>query len=177
MKQILQTIIVILLFVASGFIFWAGLSPKTFSNFWKKYPAVGDGVNIILPSVSESISSETGEIIIKDSAWTVEVVSDEAKKESGLSNRKALYSKKGMLFVFDKQAKQSFWMKDMLIPIDIIFFDENWKIVLIEKNLTAQSFPKTFGNTVASKYVLEINAGEAELFDLRVGDRAIFLNK
>ncbi|MFA7252875.1 MAG: DUF192 domain-containing protein [Candidatus Paceibacterota bacterium] len=169
MKKIIQTIIVIILFVASGFIFWAGLSPQTFSKFWQDYSP--------LVRKSESIQGSVGEIIIKNSTWEVEVVTDNAQKETGLSNRKTLYSKKGMLFVFDKSAKQIFWMKDMLIPIDIIFLDENWKIVLIETNLQPQTFPKTFGSNVKSKYVLEINAGEAELYDLRVGDLAIFLNK
>jgi uncharacterized membrane protein (UPF0127 family) len=68
-------------------------------------------------------------------------------------------------------------MKDMLMPIDMIFFNENWEIVLIESRVEPKTFPKIFGNTVMSKYVLEINAGEADSFDLKLGDKAILLNK
>jgi len=65
----------------------------------------------------------------------------------------------------------------MLIPIDMIFFDNNWQIVLIESNLQPNSFPQIYGNGVKSQYVLEVNANEAVSHNLKVGDRAIFINK
>jgi uncharacterized protein len=187
MKKILSIIIVVLLFVISAFIFWAGLSPQTYLKFFAKFPEVSDLTNKIFMNkypedLSDSLSSEiilgkTGQINIHGNTWSVEIVNNDKDREQGLSNRKALYNNKGMLFVFTDMKKQVFWMKDMLIPIDIIFFDNNWKIVLIESNLQPKSFPNTFGADISSQYVLEINAGEATIYDLKVGDQAIFLNK
>ncbi len=188
MKQILLTIIVILLFIISGFIFWAGLAPVSFFKFFAMYPVVGktasqigllekQGPHLLQATSSEAVLSTEGLIYIKGNSWGVEIAKNETDRASGLSNRKTLYNKKGMLFVFDKMGSHSFWMKDMLIPIDMIFFDDNWKIILIESNLQASSFPTTFGGSVKSQYVLEVNAGEALAYGLNVGDTAIFLNK
>lgn len=127
--------------------------------------------------ISEPIFGDTGQIIIKNQAWAVEIARDDLSRTKGLSGREILYPKKGLLFVFDKMENNYFWMKDMLIPIDMIFFDNNWKIILIENNLQANSFPNTFGGDVKSQYVLEINAGEALAHGLSIGDQAVFLNK
>lgn len=188
MRQIFSILAVIILFLISGLIFWAGLSPKTFASFWQKYPTITEPVGkagILLThdinnpfvSSSEEVISNQGQIIVGQSTWNVEVVFDESSREAGLSNRKALSNNKGMLFAFDKMEYQSFWMKDMLIPIDIIFFDDQWSIVLIEEDVDPNTFPKVFGNTVKSKYVLEINARKGDTLGLKVGDQAIFLNK
>ncbi len=188
MKQILIIIVVILLFIISGLIFWAGLAPISFNDFFSAYPEITDtanqigilknkGVDSSDNTLSEPILGTTGEITIKGTTWSVEIANNDASRAQGLSNRKTLFNKKGMLFVFDKLAQQSFWMKDMLIPIDMIFFDDNWKIVLIESDLDSNSFPNTYGGAVKSQYVLETNANEANIYNLQVGDQAIFLNK
>ena len=188
MKKILQIVSVTILFIASGLIFWAGLAPESFSQFFNMYPNLNKTINqignfntpigkLLSATSSEPVLGSKGQISIKNSAWDVEIASNETARTNGLSNRRTLYSKSGMLFVFNKMGTQSFWMKDMLIPLDMIFFDNNWKIVLIEKNLQSSSFPKTFGGEVKSQYVLEINAGEADSYGLQVGNQAVFLNK
>jgi uncharacterized membrane protein (UPF0127 family) len=188
MKKILSIILIIVLFLVSAFIFWAGLAPTSFNKFWARYPQVTStinkvrlvktqGIQLSFATSSEPIKSANGQVIIKDNAWTVEVARTEQERESGLSNRRALYHQQGMLFAFPKSGYQNFWMKDMLISLDMIFIDENWKIVLIEKSVDPLSFPKSYGGKVKSKYVLEINAGEAESFNLEAGDQVIFLNK
>lgn len=188
MKKFLVIVAVSLLFIFSLFIFWAGLSPKSFFEFFIMYPTINKAFNQIgiikyadnniLPvNSSEPVWGLTGQIIINDNTWNVEIANNIKDQSSGLSNRKTLYGNRGMLFVFPKMAKQSFWMKDMFIPIDMIFFDSDWRIVLIESNIQINTFPKTFGGEVKSQYVLEINAEEASWYGLKVGDQAIFLNK
>jgi uncharacterized membrane protein (UPF0127 family) len=188
MKKILSIIVIIFLFTVAGLLFWVGLSPRTFSKFFTIYPAVNEtAVEIGLLSIkdqrisqattSEPVSSTQGYLVIKKNILGVEVAKDSASRENGLSNRRILRFGQGMLFAFDKMSQQSFWMKDMFMPLDMIFFDNNWKIVLIEENLQPDSFPKIFGNNVDSQYVLEINAQEANSYGLKVGDQAIFLNK
>ncbi len=188
MKKILAKIIVVLLFTVASLLFWVGFSPKTFSKFFNMYPVVNKtaveiGVlsakdqRISQVTTSEPVLSNQGYLVIKDNTLNVEVSKDELSRENGLSNRTILRFGQGMLFAFDKMSPQFFWMKDMLIPLDMIFFNNNWEIVLIEKDLDPSSFPKTFGGDVNSQYVLEINAGEANSYGLKVGDKAIFLNK
>ncbi|MEY2630365.1 MAG: hypothetical protein RLZZ469_1262 [Bacteroidota bacterium] len=178
MKKVLSIIVVVAMFITSGLIFWAGLAPESYARFWQNYLILNQVINSaeVIPT-SEPVSSAKGELIIGKNTWNVEIASTEKQRVNGLSNRRALLKQSGMLFAFDTLDYHLFWMKDMLIPLDIIFLDENWKIVLLEKNLDAKTYPNTFGMSVKSKYVLEINANEAVSFGLKVGDQAIFLNK
>jgi len=187
MKKILFNILIIVIIIFISFFVWFKISPLTFYKFFVSYPrlslfitrsnVIDEVSNISSVIISEPVSSQNGQIIIKNNTWNVEIVSEEADLAKGLSNRKTLYNNKGMLFAFDQMATQSFWMKDMLIPIDMIFFDEGWKIVLIESNIQPNTFPKVFGSSVKSQYILEINSSEANTYGLKVGDQAVFLNK
>jgi uncharacterized membrane protein (UPF0127 family) len=166
MNKVLKIVLIFLVFIFLGLFFWAG---QIFL-----YPQARDLSDI---TVSENILGTDGQVKIKNGVWQVKIVVSEEAKKLGLSNRTLLRPNDGMLFVFDKIDAQNFWMKDMLIPIDMIFFDDNWEIVLIEENISPNTFPKTFGGGVQSKYVLEMNALEAVSAGLKVGDQAIFLNK
>jgi len=61
-----------------------------------------------------------------------ELAADSQARARGLQGRKALPSGEGMLFVFSKTETQSFWMKDTLIPLDILFFDDAGRIVSLK---------------------------------------------
>lgn len=186
MKKKIFLLILIILWVIVFFLFWYILSPITFYRTFSPYPRLIKVLNNItkteLPSsitatTSENIFSNEGFLTINNITWSVDIANTNQTRITGLSNRATLNHKKGMLFAFNTSGRQSFWMKDMLMPIDMVFFDENWEIILIESRVEPDTFPKIFGNTVISKYVLEINAGEAEYFDLKTGDKAIFVNK
>jgi len=69
------------------------------------------------------------EVQIKGVAFEVELAITPQERAKGLSGRKELCDHCGMLFVFDKQGYHSFWMKDTLIPLDIIWLDEDWQVV------------------------------------------------
>jgi len=188
MKKIISIIIVVLFFVFSILIFWSALSPVTFLNIFRSYSIVDktiDKLSAINPQIEESalatssepVSSQKGQITLGNNTWQVEIVDNDIARVNGLSNRKTLSLDHGMLFVFDSMSKQSFWMKDMIFSIDMIFFDSDWRVVEIESNLSPSSFPKIFGQNVKSQYVLEINAGQAINQGLKLNDRAIFVNK
>lgn len=111
-----------------------------------------------------------GEKIIKvETALTPE---DQAK---GLSNRKELEKDSGMLFIFEKPAINYFWMKDMLFSLDIIWINEDLEIIFFEKNLKPESYPNFFGPTTPFKYVLEVEAGFIDKFNLEIGQKVKFL--
>jgi len=90
--------------------------------------------------------------------------------------RKNLDKNKGMLFVFNKEGNYPFWMKNTLIPLDMIWINENSNVVFIsENNLPCE---KTICSSINpnqnAKYVLEINAGMAEKIGIKTEDIVIF---
>ncbi len=78
-----------------------------------------------------------------------------------------------MLFIFENEKNRSFWMKNTLIPLDIIFMNSKKKIVGIVRNAKPQSLD-LLSVAAPSQYVLEINAGEADQAGLNVNHQASF---
>ena len=97
------------------------------------------------------------------------------EQDKGLSGRTFLKEDNGMLFIFQKAARYSFWMKEMNLPIDIIWLNENLEVVYIKKNAQPSSYPNTFTPNIEAKYVLEIAANFSEKNNLKIGDKVQFL--
>jgi hypothetical protein len=102
--------------------------------------------------------------------FKVEIASSPIKRTRGLMWRQNLPVDHGMLFVSSSAEIQSFWMKNTLIPLDIIFIDADGKIVDIKRNfLPCKNDPcESYSSVRPAKYVLEINAGQAE--KIKIGD-------
>ena len=100
----------------------------------------------------------------------VEIADTPAERELGLSGRERLGEKEGMIFVFDSPGRHAFWMKDMLFPLDIIWLDENLKVIYIKKDARPESYPEIFLPGEDAKYVLEVAVGFAEKYNLKEGD-------
>lgn len=109
---------------------------------------------------------------IGDHMFSAEVVSTPDKLAKGLGKRKKLCDSCAMLFVFQKAGRHSFWMKDMLFPIDIIWIKEN-RIAFIEKNVQT-SFDGVLTPKTDADAVLEINAGKTDELGFDVGDEIMF---
>ena len=88
----------------------------------------------------------------------------------GLSGRASLASDEGMLFVFEKEDFHSFWMKDMLFSIDIIWFSSEKAVVDIAVNVSPDTFPAAFLPRAPARYVLELPAGFVEEYTVQIGD-------
>ncbi len=86
--------------------------------------------------------------------------------------RQSLPKDAGMLFVFDKEGEYPFWMKNTLIPLDIIWLDKDKKVIYINENTQPCKTVncESYGTDKNSKYVLELNAGIAKEIGLKVGD-------
>jgi uncharacterized membrane protein (UPF0127 family) len=83
--------------------------------------------------------------------------------------REQLDTDAGMLFVFDPPRRVGFWMKNTLIPLDMLFADRTGRIVAIVERAEPHSL-EPMGPEVAVAFVLEINGGLAEQLGIAVGD-------
>ncbi len=102
----------------------------------------------------------------------IEVAANEARRTQGLMNRSSLPRNGGMLFVFEEQEESlSFWMRNTLISLDLIFLNEQKEVVHIAKYTQIQS-DAPVPSTAPSQYVVEVNAGFADTHKIEVGTRA-----
>jgi len=100
------------------------------------------------------------------------------QQAQGLMFRESLSKNSGMLFLFPDQKPRSFWMKNTLIPLDLVWIDESKTIVGVTENaVPCKEGPcKTYPSNLAVKYVLEINAKSSSQFGLKTGQKVDFLD-
>ena len=121
----------------------------------------------------DSHSEIRAEVIIGSSKFYVEVASDDLARSKGLMFRESLEKERGMLFVYNDSEIRSFWMKNTLIPLDMLFIDEKGQIKKIRSAVPCEtSVCESYGSEVPAKYVLEIRGGLAEEKGIKEGDRA-----
>ena len=116
---------------------------------------------ILISSLMVGCNDNNDIVCIDDICLTVEIADTQEKQMVGLMDRDQLDTNKGMLFVFDSSDRYTFWMKNTLIPLDIIWIDENKEIVHIEENVQPCKVDpcQTYNHEVDAKYVLETNSG------------------
>ena len=103
------------------------------------------------------------EIEIGDKQYNVRIAITDEEQSDGLKNIDKLFDNEGMLFVFDKEDQVSMWMEDTVIPLDVIFIDEDYNVVKVQQGVPKSKELITSDNT---KYVLEVNAGSG----IKIGD-------
>ncbi len=108
---------------------------------------------------------------------TAELAVTQEERERGLMYRKKLGFDQGMLFVFEEEGFHSFWMKNMLIPLDFIWLDKEKRIVHIEQNVPPceQEPCPTYTSKVPAMFFLELKAGSVEKRNLKILDRLDFV--
>ena len=110
-------------------------------------------------------------VIVGDTKVYVEVPETPAEMARGLMHRENLGENAGMIFVFDKEAKHSFWMKNTLIPLDMIFINAENKIVDILTAVPCKQDPcENYTPKENALYVLEVNKGFSEKHNLQIGE-------
>lgn len=104
--------------------------------------------------------------------FSTEIVADEASRERGLMMRTELPADHSMLFVFPDVELRWFWMKNTLIPLDILYFDASRKLVSMQLDVPpckADPCP-SYPSDAPARYVLELKAGTARSIGAQVGD-------
>lgn len=133
------------------------------------------GLVIILGSVFLFLKQPTvrdGQVkIVKinDASIKAEIVRTPEARQKGLSGREVLSDGSGMLFVFDSPARHGFWMKNMNFAIDIVWIDDEFRVVGMEKEVSPETFPQIFYPSQPVKYVLELPAGFLEKHYIDIG--------
>ena len=128
------------------------------------------------PAVEYYTFTKEGELTFTDSLGTLkakidlEIADNEYERELGLMNRNEMKENQGMLFIFPMQKLQSFWMRNTLISLDIIFVNDQKKIVTIHKNTKTLS-DTSYPSSQPALYVVEVMAGFTDKYSIKVGDK------
>ena len=130
------------------------------------------------------ILSYQKKILTEELTWKVhesknlrlEISDNFHKRKIGLMNRQFLEKNKGMIFIYDNLEPVNIWMYKTFIPLDIIFLKKN-KITKITPNAKpCLDLPcKLYPSSEPVDMIIEINAGQAKILNLKVGDDLIFL--
>ncbi|WP_136442511.1 DUF192 domain-containing protein [Pacificoceanicola onchidii] len=145
---------------------------------------MGSGINALslatgLVAVS-GLGASAGSLCTDDAVWlrgdfgkvrfSVDIADDEAERAQGLMFVETMPTSRGMLFVYDREAPNgvAFWMKNTLIPLDMIFADRTGAVIKVHENAIPGDLTAIPSDGPA-QYVLEINGGLAAQLGIEAG--------
>ncbi len=167
-------LIAVVLIIAGYFIY---------TQFIKKDEVVTG--NVIDPrerikNIKEPVFKKEGELEFlgknkKDTIRKIEIELAESDEErmQGMMYRRSMDDNKGMLFIFETEEPQSFWMKNTIIPLDIMFVNAKKEIIKIHKSTTPFS-EKSYPSEKPATYVVEVSGGFADKYGIKEGDLISF---
>jgi|SRR5690554_4134162 len=116
------------------------------------------------------LKAETDSVV---ASFDIEIADDEYKTQTGLMYRSSMEDNHAMLFIFPNEQMRSFYMKNTEFSLDILYFDANKKLINLHQE--TQPFNEaSLPSTAPAKYVLEINGGLSEQWNLEAGDYIVF---
>lgn len=150
-------------------------------NYYKKFPMIK---RIFITTVfifsflvltgCQSViqADDISTIKINGKSFEVEVADTPQKKSKGLSGKEELDKNKGMLFLYGKEQRPEFWMKDMSFSLDFIWIKGN-EVMDLDRNIEPEEVqpPQTITPSKEVDKVLEVNSGVIEEYDINIGDR------
>lgn len=146
---------------------------------WLKKIIIGCGIFLTVLAVAglykvlllDRMRGKTQVARIGAASFNVEIADNAITQAKGLSGRESLPEKNGMLFLFSRLAKRGFWMPDMHFSLDMVWIKGD-KVVGISENIPPAGFgePDIYYPPEEVDKVLEINAGSAKKYALKIGD-------
>ncbi len=131
--------------------------------------------NASLKKIAIYRTAASGQMTV--ASFIAETASDPASLAKGLSGRKEISEDQSMLFLLDSDSLHFFWMKGMMFPLDILFFDSDKSLIGILYDLPPCDDCPTYEAPAAAAYALEIKSGIANKHKIRIGDRLEFNNQ
>ena len=126
-------------------------------------------------ATSAASAANAPSVALHGTTFSTEFAVSDAEREHGLMDRTHMDADHGMLFIFPGDEPRSFWMKNTLIPLDLIFVAEDGRVTGVVARATPGDLtPRSAGGP--SRYVLEVNGGWAEARGVAAGDRVRFEN-
>jgi uncharacterized membrane protein (UPF0127 family) len=107
--------------------------------------------------------------------YTLEIARTASQQQKGLGERPSMPHDHGMLFAYSISGRYCYWMKGMQFPLDIIWLDANKRVIETRQNLSPNTYPESYCPSGSStRYVIELNAGQAAEMHLRAGQQLDF---
>lgn len=111
---------------------------------------------------------------VKGAILQLEVARDGGSQARGLSDRASLEQHEAMLFPrLEGREQQCFWMHNMKFPIDIMWLNDDARIVEIREHFAPESYPEVVCGPADTAYVLELRAGAVDHFEFEHGDHVL----
>jgi len=123
---------------------------------------------VAFPTAPLAIQTQQGKIDL-----TVEVATTDAQHEHGLMFRKTLPDRHGMIFIFSQLQQPVFWMKNTLIPLDMLFIDDHGIITQVFENAPPESTDLIPANK-PTRAVIELPGGTSAHYHIASGDKVIY---
>lgn len=165
--------------IAAVFIIFSFVIYFIFSNLFTNKEKVNPELEQAMTSKAAYSFTKEGELtFIKNngeriSQLDIEIADDDEQRMTGLMFRDKMEENQGMLFIFPYETPQSFWMKNTIIPLDMIFINSKQEIVKIHKNTTPYS-EQSYSSEKPAQYVVEVNAGYTDKFGIKEGDKIVW---
>ncbi len=112
-------------------------------------------------------------VVLGGKRFKVEIADTQEEQALGLMFRESMPADEGMIFLFPNEAQRGFWMKNTRIPLDIMYFDKDLKMVSISADTPPCRVSRcpSYPSSKPAMYVLELNAGTASELGVGPGDR------
>lgn len=132
---------------------------------------------------TNSSKTDTITVSVNSTDLTLQIASTDQQRAQGLMFVQELQANHGMIFVFPETQILSFWMKNTLIPLDLIFLDEDFQIVDLKSNFQPchitnpnSEICPSYSSKLPAKYVIELNTGSIQTLNLQLNDQIPLLN-
>jgi uncharacterized membrane protein (UPF0127 family) len=149
------------------------------SNILKSNETINKDLENAMKSKSAYSFVKEGELSFTDSKGQflqridIEVADDDEQRTTGMMFRDKMDEDQGMLFIFDSEAPQAFWMHNTVLPLDIIYVNSKMEIVTIAKNAKPYD-DKSLPSIKPAQYVVEVNAGYCDKYGIKEGAKIVW---
>jgi uncharacterized membrane protein (UPF0127 family) len=132
------------------------------------------GVALLCVLVALLVRPDMTTLQIGSRRYSLEVAATPAARAKGLGGRVSIPQNSGMLFIFAGEDVRCFWMKDTLVPLDMMWLGANKRVLHVEQNVQPSSYPAQFCPSARAQYVIELDAGQAAASGIRAGETLTF---
>jgi len=126
---------------------------------------------VVLPNLPQS----TVDLRLGDGLFRASVANNDVDRNKGLSGETKLASNQALLMAYPSESKWGIWMKDMKVPIDVVWLNSDKKVIYIVKNISPDvSTSEVYTPKTSAKYVIELPAGTVDGKAINTESVAVF---